>query len=57
MMQSQYTGKYLPQIWDEVRRKINDLNNLPPGAGKPVVNDDFGDVFGMIWSISGKGYS
>lgn len=57
MMESQYTGKYLPQIWDEVRRKINDLNGLPPGAGKPIVNDDFGDVFGMIWGISGKGYS
>ncbi|RTR31644.1 efflux RND transporter permease subunit [Shewanella atlantica] len=57
MMESQYTGKYLPQIWDEVRRKIGDLKGLPPGAGTPVVNDDFGDVYGMIWGISGEGYS
>ncbi|ABV38597.1 putative metabolite exporter, AcrB/D/F family [Shewanella sediminis HAW-EB3] len=57
MMESQYTGKYLPQIWDEVRRKIGDLKGLPPGADKPTVNDDFGDVYGMIWGISGEGYS
>ena len=56
MMESEYTSLHLPQIWDEVRRKIGDLRALPPGAGKPIVNDDFGDVYGMIWGITGKGY-
>ncbi|ABV87052.1 efflux RND transporter permease subunit [Shewanella pealeana] len=56
MMESEYTSLHLPQIWDEVRRKIGDLRTLPPGASKPIVNDDFGDVYGMIWGITGDGY-
>ncbi len=48
----------LPQIWDELRRKINDTaNRLPPGAGVPVVSDDFGDVFGFQLAIIGDGFS
>ena len=56
MMESEYTSLHLPQIWDEVRRKIGDIRTLPPGASKPMVNDDFGDVYGMIWGITGDGY-
>ncbi|MCL1063626.1 efflux RND transporter permease subunit [Shewanella benthica] len=56
MMESEYTSLHLPQIWDEVRRKIGDIRTLPPGASKPIVNDDFGDVYGMIWGITGDGY-
>ncbi|MBW2187025.1 MAG: efflux RND transporter permease subunit, partial [Deltaproteobacteria bacterium] len=37
----------LSQVWDELRRKVNDVQgDLPPGAGHSVVNDDFGDVYG-----------
>ncbi|MGE4488997.1 MAG: efflux RND transporter permease subunit [Kiritimatiellales bacterium] len=46
----------LPQIWDELRRKVNDVQNqLPPGAGPSVVNDDFGDVFGVFFALTGDG--
>jgi multidrug efflux pump subunit AcrB len=46
----------LPQVWDELRRKINDVQgDLPPGAGPSVVNDDFGDVFGAYYAITGDG--
>ena len=32
----------LPQIWDELRRKIRDIEEtLPPGAGRPEISDDF----------------
>ena len=47
-----------PQIWDEVRRKVNDVQkNLPPGAKTSIVHDDFGDVFGLFYALTGEGYS
>ncbi|RJG42637.1 efflux RND transporter permease subunit [Motilimonas pumila] len=57
-MKNIYGPEELPQIWDELRRKVNDMQNqLPPGAGKPLVNDDFGDVFGIMLMVSGNNYS
>lgn len=57
-MKSIYRKDDLAQIWDEMRRKINDLQvRLPPGVTTPVIADDFGDVFGMFFSITGEGYS
>ena len=51
-------GSELPQIWDELRRKVNDMSgNLPEGCSKPLVYDDYGDVYGVFYSISGDGYS
>jgi len=48
----------LPQVWDELRRKVNDAQtSLPPGAGPSVVNDDFGDVYGIYVALTGEGYS
>ncbi len=48
----------LPQVWDELRRKVRDTAGaLPPGSGTPVVNDDFGDVYGVFLAITGEGYS
>lgn len=51
-----YSSEEIPQIWDELRRKINDTAaSLPPGAQAPVVNDDFGDVFGLYYAMTGDG--
>jgi multidrug efflux pump subunit AcrB len=48
----------LPQVWDELRRKVNDYQKeLPPGAGPSIVNDDFGDVYGVYFALTGDGYS
>lgn len=48
----------LQQIWDKVRRNISDSqSDLPPGAGPSIVNDDFGDVYGLFYAISGESYS
>ncbi|WP_249269965.1 hypothetical protein, partial [Vibrio cholerae] len=48
----------LPQIWDELRRKVNDLKGaLPPGVNPPLVIDDFGDVYGILLAVTGEGYS
>jgi multidrug efflux pump subunit AcrB len=48
----------LPQVWDELRRKIGDAQgNLPPGAGPSLVVDDYGDVFGVYFTLYGDEYS
>ena len=53
-----YDAAKLPQVWDELRRKIGDVQSqLPPGAGPSIVNDDFGDVYGIFLAITGEGYS
>ncbi len=53
-----YDRNTLPQVWDELRRKIADVQGqLPPGAGPSLVLDDFGDVFGIFYAITGPDYS
>ena len=48
----------LPQLWDHLRRKINDAKGkLPSGAMEPIVNDDFADVYGILYAITADGYS
>ncbi|MDD4201999.1 MAG: efflux RND transporter permease subunit [Candidatus Omnitrophica bacterium] len=57
-MKDKYDKTKLPQIWDELRKKVGDAQkDLPPGAGPSIVNDDFGDVYGVYFAITGKGYS
>lgn len=57
-MKNNYGPDDLPQIWDELRRKVNDISsNLPPGVAKPKVIDDFGDVYGILLAVTGDGYS
>lgn len=57
-MKNNYGPDDLPQIWDELRRKVNDIkSNLPPGVAEPSVIDDFGDVYGILLAITGDGYS
>ena len=42
----------------QVRKKVGDIaNELPPGLLGPYFNDEFGDTFITLHSISGKGYS
>ncbi len=57
-VQDQYDKETLPQVWDELRRKVNDAQPaLPPGAGPSLVIDDFSDVYGILLSVTGEGYS
>jgi multidrug efflux pump subunit AcrB len=56
-MKDTYRAKELKQIWDELRHKVNDLQpQLPPGVQTPQVKDDFGDVYGILFAITGDGY-
>ena len=57
-IKNNYDKTTLPQVWDELRRKINDAQReLPPGTGRSLVIDDFGDVYGIFIAITGDGYS
>lgn len=57
-IKDKYDKYSLPQIWDELRRKVNDYQSkLPPGAGPSIVNDDFGDVYGVYVALFGEGYT
>ena len=44
------------QCWDMLRRKVSDACALlPPGASTPMVKDDFGNVYGMFYALTGDG--
>jgi multidrug efflux pump subunit AcrB len=48
----------LQLIWNKLRNKVNDVvASLPPGAGKPIVYDDFGDVYGLYFFVTADGYT
>ncbi|MBD1584582.1 efflux RND transporter permease subunit [Pseudoalteromonas sp. S16_S37] len=50
--------KNMRPIWDNLRRKIQSIESeLPKGAHTPIVNDEFGDVFGIVIGLTGEGYS
>ncbi|MGA7982894.1 MAG: efflux RND transporter permease subunit [Chromatiaceae bacterium] len=53
-----YRGPDFPNIYDELRRKLADMQHkLPPGAQAPIVFDSFADVYGVYLSLSGEGYT
>ena len=58
-IKARFNKDAIPQVWDELRRKINDVQpSLPPSVrGKSMVIDDFGDVYGIFLAITGEGYS
>ncbi|MFR0674016.1 efflux RND transporter permease subunit [Enterobacterales bacterium AW_CKDN230030176-1A_HGKHYDSX7] len=48
----------IPQIWYQVRKKINDIRgDFPQGIQGPGFNDEFGDVFGSIYAFTADGLS
>ena len=49
----------MPQMWDELRRKVLNIQpSLPQGASTISVSDDFGDVFGIYYGLTaGEGFS
>ena len=45
-------------VWYTVRKKIGDMRGtLPAGVVGPFFNDDFGDVYGVIYALRGQGFS
>lgn len=53
-----FSAEDLPQIYDELRRRVTEAaGRLPPGAGVPLVEDDFGDIYGILYAVSAPDYS
>jgi len=51
-------GADVPNVWYTVRKKIGDMrSSLPGGVIGPFFNDDFGDVYGVIYALRGQGFS
>lgn len=49
-------GDEIQQQWDILRRKVaNAAASFPNGARQPLVKDDFGEVFGMMYALTGDG--
>jgi multidrug efflux pump subunit AcrB len=56
-VQEQYGEDEVQQIWDELRRRVAEAAmRLPPGASTPIVEDDFGDVYGILYAVSAPGF-
>ena len=56
-IKEQYGTEETRQIFDELRRRVGEAAGLlPPGAGVPLVEDDFADVFGILYAVSAPGY-
>jgi len=52
------TKEDLQIVWTKLRNKIKDTqSSLPPEAQTPLVNDDFGDLYGLSYLITGNDYS
>ncbi len=51
-------GSEVAASWYQVRKKLSDIRHtLPQGVLGPFFNDEFGDVYGSIYALSGDGYS
>ncbi|WP_287804116.1 efflux RND transporter permease subunit [Diaphorobacter sp.] len=45
-------------IWYQVRKKVGDMRyQLPGNIQGPFFNDEFGDVYGVIYALQGEGFS
>ena len=48
----------VPDQWYQVRKKLGDIRGqLPQGAIGPFFNDDFGDVYGVIYALTSDGFT
>lgn len=48
----------LQEAWSKLRNRVRDAqSSLPPGATESIVNDDFGDVYGIYYLITGEGFT
>ena len=48
----------LEHTWDQVRKELADIrNDLPDGVAEPVINDNFGVTYGLIYAITSKSLS
>ena len=58
-LQPTLSPDYMPVKWDELRRKVANIQpRLPSSASSISVSDDFGDVFGIYYALTAdEGYT
>jgi len=50
-------SKEIPQLWYQVRKKIGDIRHtLPSGIESLTFNDEFSDVYGSMFALTGDGF-
>ena len=52
-----YTARDLPQVWNVLRKKVDDARASLPSGCTVYANDDFGDVFGQYYALTGDGFT
>ncbi|WP_417206646.1 efflux RND transporter permease subunit [Antarctobacter sp.] len=57
-IESTFDGTELPAIWTKLRNRVQDAQrSLPAEAGTPIVNDNFGDVYGVFYAVTAPGFT
>lgn len=57
-LEGKFPPERVPEVWQEVRNGIGDIRHtLPQGVLGPFFNDDFGDVFGIVYGFTSDGFS
>lgn len=57
-MKPTFDGTQLPQIWDELRKRMSDAQNSLPTGVRPIrVVDDFGDVYGLYYALTAPDFT
>jgi multidrug efflux pump len=50
-------SEYLPELFYQIRKKTSDIKpTLPEGVVGPFFDDEFGDVYGNIYALTGEGF-
>ncbi len=56
-IKDEYMSDMLPQVWDTLRQKMNDVQVNMPAGSVIMINNDFGDVYGQYYALVGDGYT
>ena len=56
-IKDKYTSENLPQVWNVLRQKITDMQSSLPSGCSVTVNNDYGDVYGQFYALTGDGYT
>lgn len=57
-MKPTFDGNELPQIWDELRKRMLDAQDALPTGVRPIrVVDDFGDVYGLYYALTAPDFT
>ena len=57
-IKDKYPSRAIKQIWDQLRKKVEQAKqDLPDTIIGPIVNDEFGDVYGIMLTVTGDGFT